>query len=56
MFFCEPCRKQLEWPSSIAKSYGQCEMCDTEAACNDVPSKYLATVKVKPPLDMDSIT
>lgn len=47
MFFCEPCGDKRDWPDSIFKSYGKCEICGKVAACSDVPSKYLPTPKVK---------
>lgn len=45
MFFCEKCEEKYEWPSSIFKSYGKCEICKEVAECNDVPSKYLPVPK-----------
>jgi hypothetical protein len=56
MFFCEACEKANNWPNSIFKSYGKCEICDKVGECNDVPSKYLPVVKRKLKLDIDSIT
>jgi hypothetical protein len=47
MFFCQTCADENKWPTSICKSYGQCEMCDKVDACSDVPSKYLPTPKTK---------
>lgn len=41
MFFCEKCRNENQWPDSLFKSRGKCEVCDQFATCNDVPSKYL---------------
>lgn len=41
MFFCEPCRKENQWPESIAMSHGECEICGNVADCNDVPSSVL---------------
>jgi hypothetical protein len=41
MFYCEECRKERDWPESIAKSHGPCELCHKTAACHDMPSKYL---------------
>lgn len=41
MFFCKPCEDYNNWPNSIFKSFGKCEMCNKQAECNDVPSKYL---------------
>jgi hypothetical protein len=41
MFFCEPCRDKNEWPASIMKSTGTCEMCGEHAICHDIPSSAL---------------
>lgn len=43
MFFCESCATRNDWPQSIFKSYGACEICDTVTECNDDPSRYLPT-------------
>lgn len=43
MFFCEKCRKKRNWPDSIGKSYGRCEVCGQSTLCNDVPSCALPT-------------
>lgn len=56
MFFCEECEKRNEWPNSLFKSFGRCEVCGKAARCNDVPSKYLPVPKPKPVLDLDSMT
>ena len=45
MFFCEKCRKDRDWPSSISRSYGRCEMCEQSAPCHDVPCKFLPEPK-----------
>lgn len=42
MFFCEDCRSKNNWPDSIRRSNGKCEVCDEPNSwCYDVPSKYL---------------
>lgn len=41
MFFCEPCRKLRDWPESMSRSGGRCEICENSAVCYDVPSKFL---------------
>lgn len=41
MFFCKPCEDYNDWPGSLFKSFGKCEMCGKTAECSDVPSKYL---------------
>ena len=49
MFYCEACRELNKWPISVFRSQGKCECCDEVALCNDVPSKFLETIK---PLDI----
>lgn len=46
MFYCGKCADEREWPDSLFKSRGRCEICGQAAACNDVPSKYLPMPKV----------
>lgn len=41
MFYCEPCRAKNEWPDSLGKSYGKCEVCDEVRSCYDRPSSTL---------------
>lgn len=41
MFFCETCRVDNQWPTSLRRSQGQCECCNTYASCYDVPSRRL---------------
>lgn len=41
MFFCEPCRKKKDWPESMGRSAGRCEVCKVHSVCHDVPSKLL---------------
>lgn len=41
MFYCDECRRKANWPESIFKSRGPCEVCGNMAICNDVPTKYL---------------
>ena len=41
MFYCDKCRKKEDYPESIAKSYGTCELCGSGALCNDVSSSRL---------------
>jgi hypothetical protein len=47
MFFCEACRRKNNWPDSIFRSRGKCEVCGNVANCSDVPSKYLPLPKSK---------
>lgn len=41
MFYCEACRVKNDWPESIFKSEGPCEICKMVAICNDRPSYSL---------------
>ncbi len=41
MFFCEECRKERNWPESMARSQGRCEVCKENAVCYDVKSSLL---------------
>lgn len=41
MFFCGPCQRKYDWPESMCKSAGRCEVCKVYSVCNEVPSKFL---------------
>ena len=41
MFYCEKCRIEKDWPESITKSYGKCEICEDTCECHDRPSSQL---------------
>lgn len=41
MFYCGSCAKKKNWPSTISRSRGRCEVCGDEAVCNDMPSSKL---------------
>lgn len=45
MFFCEDCREANDWPTSLFRSHGRCEICAKSAHCYDVPSGALPPVK-----------
>lgn len=47
MFYCEPCRVQMDWPDSFVRSYGPCELCRKSALCYDRPSSSLPDPKPK---------
>jgi hypothetical protein len=47
MFFCEKCRVKNQWPESLARSRGRCEVCGKNAPCYDVPSGALPARKQK---------
>lgn len=46
MFYCDDCREKRDWPSSMSKSEGLCELCGNMAICNDVPSSRLPLATV----------
>lgn len=35
MFYCNKCADKKNWPRTMAKSYGNCEVCGKTAVCND---------------------
>lgn len=41
MFYCDYCAGKNDWPISLMRSYGQCEVCRQAEPCNDVPSRLL---------------
>ena len=41
MFYCNECMKEKNWPETIFKSQGRCEICGKVAICNDRPSNLL---------------
>lgn len=46
MFYCDTCAAKHGWPeTAFIRSLGACEICDRAAACNDVPSVYLASLR-----------
>ena len=49
MFYCEDCRLENNWPPSLMKSNGTCEVCGKNAVCYDLHHKYLPVPK-KPTL------
>ena len=36
MFYCDECADGRNWPKSISKSYGNCEICGRASECNNV--------------------
>lgn len=45
MYYCDECRKDRNWPESMAKSVGTCECCGKRELCNDVSSDRLSPEK-----------
>lgn len=45
MFYCKPCKEKNDWPTSMFRSYGKCEVCRKYDHCYDVPSSRLPTIK-----------
>ena len=41
MFYCEDCRFGRDWPQSMTRSQGKCEICNKTALCYDTPSSKL---------------
>jgi hypothetical protein len=41
MFYCDECAEKRQWPNTMSKSKGRCEMCGKEAVCNDLPCDAL---------------
>lgn len=41
MFYCNACAIRRDWPRSIVRSYGRCELCGNARECNDMPSVAL---------------
>lgn len=41
MFVCKECLSQDQWESTMFRSFGKCEICDKNASCADIPSKYV---------------
>lgn len=41
MFYCDPCADARDWPGTMFRSKGKCEVCGQVADCNDKPSKDL---------------
>lgn len=41
MFYCNKCAIDNNYPQSIGKSVGRCEICNKVCACNDIPSSRL---------------
>ena len=44
MFYCEECRAEKNWPKSLARSFGRCELCHKEAECYHTPSRDLPPI------------
>lgn len=41
MFYCKPCGSERNWPDTMFKSQGACEVCGKGAVCSEVPSSTL---------------
>lgn len=48
MFYCNECAKPRNWPETMFKSKGKCEVCGTLAVCNERQSSKLPI----PPRDL----
>lgn len=54
MFYCNQCKDKNDWPESIARSHGRCEVCGKSRDCNDVPSGALPPPK-REAIDEESV-
>ena len=45
MFYCNDCAKKMNYPISIFKSNGRCEICEEVRECSDIPCKDLPEEK-----------
>lgn len=45
MFYCNDCGDKRDWPRTLAKCYGSCEICGKIEVCNDHPSRKLSIPK-----------
>jgi hypothetical protein len=45
MFYCDHCAKKNEWPLTLFKSNGQCEVCKKSRVCNEMRSSQLPPTK-----------
>lgn len=48
MFYCDGCAREREWPVSLSRSLGLCELCGRKRVCNDVHSSKLPKKKEEP--------
>jgi len=48
MFYCMSCADKKEWPETLHKSVGKCEVCGETHVCNDKQSKYLPMKEFNP--------
>lgn len=45
MFYCNLCAEDLDYPITMFKSRGLCEICGTMAICNERPSHLLPNLR-----------
>lgn len=41
MFYCNDCAEKRDWPHTMFKSKGMCEVCGQIRVCNEKPAKDL---------------
>ena len=41
MFYCPECARKKNWPESLSRSHGPCELCNRTTLCFDMPSRLL---------------
>jgi len=62
MFYCDECAVKNDYPITIGKSMGNCELCDCGwTSCNDMPSSSLPSPidmfdRAKPPHGIDDLS
>ncbi len=55
MFYCDNCANKYEYPETLSKSYGSCEVCREQAICNDRPSRLLPMPKPQPVVESEVV-
>lgn len=43
MFYCDKDAVKNDWPLTMFRSYGCCEICGEVTNCSDYPSRYLSS-------------
>ncbi|KKM89584.1 hypothetical protein LCGC14_1247200 [marine sediment metagenome] len=46
MYYCMECQIKKQWPCSLAKSFGTCEVCGKKDLCNDMKSAKLSKPEI----------
>ncbi len=51
MFYCDKCADEKDWPKTLFRSLGNCEICGEKTCCTDMPSKMLPLPKTPNPTE-----